>query len=88
MSWSISAIGKAPAVLKEVEEQSAQQKCSEPEETVRQSACHAIKAALAAQGENIVVRLEAYGSQREDYQTKVIRNQLTIRVEPIIGFLE
>jgi len=88
MSWSIYVIGKAPAVLKEVERQSAMQKCVEPEEGVRQGACHAIKAALIAQGENVVVRLEASGSQAEDYTTKIIRNQLRIQIEPLVGFVE
>ncbi len=87
MSWSIVAIGKAPAVLKEVERQSAQQKCVEPEESVRQGAMHVIKAALIAQEPNTVVNLNAYGSQSEDYTTKAVRNNLNIEVKPMYGFL-
>jgi len=88
MSWSLVAVGKAPAVLKEVEKQSAQQKCSEPEESVRQAACHAIKAALMAQDPTAVVKLTASGSQNEDYATKAVRNFLSVTIEPLYQFLE
>jgi len=88
MSWSLVAVGKAPAVLKEVEKQSAQQKCSEPEESVRQAAVHAVKAALIAQDPSVAVEISASGSQSEDYTTHVVRNHLNITIKPLSGFLE
>jgi len=86
MSWSISAIGKAPAVLKAVEQQSSQDKCNEPEETVRQAAYHAIKEALIAQGPNVVVKLSAVGSQSD--WNGVVQNQLSIQIDPQYRFVE
>ncbi len=88
MSWSLVAVGKAPAVGAEITKQAARSKCSEPEETVRQAAVATIAAAIAAQDPSTVVRVDASGSQSEDYTTKVMRNTLRILVEPLYGFLE
>jgi hypothetical protein len=88
MSWSVGAIGKAPAVAAEIERQFNQSKCSEPEEGVRQAARSTIAAALAAQDPAIVVDISAYGSQSTDYKTNALRNQLTLKIEPRYGFIE
>lgn len=75
-------------MLEEVEKQSAKIKCQEPEESVFQGACHAIKAALIAQDPSVVVKLTASGSQSEDYTTKTVSNFLSITIEPLHQFLE
>ena len=91
MSWGLQVIGKAPAVRKEIALQATKIKCSEPEETVRQAALSAIEAALSAQGDSVVVKVSASGSQGTEYQANgqgPIYNQLTITVDPQHGFVE
>lgn len=93
MSWSVSAIGKAAAVAASIETQFSQSTCSEPEESVRQSARATIAAALAAQDPRTVVKVMASGSQSQrNYGQKDVApsftNSLTINVEPQYGFVE
>jgi len=90
MSWSVAAIGKDSAVRASITEQFGRMTCSEPEETVRQSAKLAIDAALAAQDPSKAVKVTASGSQGfADYSTKTgVYNMLTIQVEPQHGFVE
>ena len=82
MSWSVSAIGKAPAVKTAVAEQFAGQKCDEPEETLKQSAAALIAAELDAQDPTIAVKVSAWGSQ--EYTTKAVY-YLNIAIEPQFG---
>jgi hypothetical protein len=88
MSWGVQAVGKAPAVAAEIERQFSKTKCSEPEESVRQAAILLVSAALSAQDPSTVVKVGASGSQITDYTTKAIRNQLSITIEPLYGFME
>jgi hypothetical protein len=84
VSWSVSAIGKAPAVKTAVAEQFAGQKCDEPEETLKQSAAALIAAALDAQDPTIAVKVSALGSQSRKYTTKAV-TYLNIAIEPQFG---
>ena len=90
MSWSVSAIGKLAAVKASIAEQFTRNPCSEPEESIRQSAAKTIDAALSAQDGVSVIKVMASGSQGfKDYTAKNgIYNQLNITIEPQHGFLE
>ncbi len=90
MSWSVSAIGKAAAVKASIADQFSRNKCSEPEETIRQAAAQLIDLAMSAQDAPAVVKVMASGSQGfRDYTAKTgVYNQLTITVEPQHGFVE
>jgi len=89
MSWSVGAVGKAPAVRAAIAKQFAGQgKCTEPEETVRQAAISIIDAALAGQGDPVAVRVIASGSQGKAYPTEAITNNLSIAIEPLFVFVE
>lgn len=88
MSWSVSAIGKTPAVATEIAQQFGTYKCAEPEETVRQAALVLINSALSAQDPSTVVRVSAAGSQGLNYTTKAVYNQVTVTIEPQYGFVE
>lgn len=91
MSWSVSSIGKAGAVRKEIAGQfDRQSACAEPEESVRQAAKQLIDASLAGQDENTAVRVSASGSQSfKDWSAKTgVSNQLTISIDPQYNFVE
>jgi superfamily II helicase len=94
MSWGVSAVGKPPAVLASIEKQFSQSSCAEPEETVRQSARAAIKAALEAQRPDSIVQVIASGHQIGTYDadTKLwgapFQNQLEVKVLPLGGYVE
>jgi hypothetical protein len=93
MSWSVLAIGKAPAVAAEIERQFAQSKCSEPEESVRQSARLTLASALAAQEPSTMVEVSAAGSQSTKYKSGTnevlgVTNGLSIKIDPKFGFVE
>jgi hypothetical protein len=90
MSWSVSAIGKPPAVAVSIEEQFSRYKCIEPEEGVRQGARATLAAALAAQRPDSVVKVSASGSQSSNTIDGVVlfTNVLSITVEPQYGFVE
>lgn len=93
MSWGVSGIGKPAALAVSIEKQFSGYQCSEPEETVRQSAKAAIAAALAAQAPDTAVSVIASGSQGYVYDaagkdTGKRTNNLIIRVEPQGAFLE
>jgi len=87
MSWSVGAVGKAPAVRGVIAKQFAGSKCTDLEEKVRLAAAAFIDASLAVQDENVAVKVSAQGSQSTDSNTRVISNQVTIAIEPIFGFL-
>ena len=98
MSWGVGAIGKAPAVRKEIARQFAQgSKCTEPEESIRQLAASMLDASLAAQADNTPVRVAGSGSASFEYPPKtgdapnppVIKNNtLTVSVEVLYNFVE
>jgi hypothetical protein len=85
MSWSVSAVGKAPAIAAALEEQFSKATCMEPEEGVRQSARATIAAALAAQDPGTVVKVVASGSQSTYAK---LSNVMSIAIEPQYGFVE
>lgn len=87
MSWSVSAVGKAPAVAISIEKQFANQPvCMEPEETVRQSIRVALSASLAGQRPNVALKVTASGSMSTD--NGPVHNSFNVAVEPIYGFIE
>ena len=63
MSWSVSEIGKAPAVAAKIAADINQYKCIDPEEGVKQAVGSALAAALAAQDPNSIVKVTASGHQ-------------------------
>jgi len=97
MSWSVSAIGRAPAVAASIEKQfqsQAQYPCQEPEESIKQSSRQVLAQALAAQKPEMVVRVNAAGSMsstNDSFDPKravVISNSLSVAVEVLYGFIE
>lgn len=89
MSWSVQAVGKAPAVALKIESDfTAMSKCMEPEEGVKQAVRAAISVALAAQDPKTAVKVSASGSQSTNYPDNTFRNQLSVSVEPMYGFVE
>jgi len=90
MSWSVFAIGKPAAVAAKLARDFAAIHCAEPEETIKTNVALAILTGLYAFPPNLVVRVEANGSQ---YAPDVAKpeerqNQLSVRLEPIHGFVE
>lgn len=85
-------MGKPPAVAVAIEQQFSMGACSEPEETVRQSARAMIAAALAAQRPDSIVQVSASGSQNSTYTDgkwgAPFQNSLEIKVQPLYGFVE
>lgn len=90
MSWSVSAVGKAPAVRASIADQFARGTCIEPEESVKKRVAEAIDKALEAQDPATVVKVVASGSQSfKDYHTKTgVANYCSVVIEPIGGFVE
>lgn len=88
MSWSVSAVGKASAVATRIKEQMAVGKCAEPEETIKQAVGEIIATALGSMPEqSLAVKVEASGSQSTTNNI-VVSNSLTVKIEPIHGFLD
>jgi hypothetical protein len=91
MSWSVAAVGKAAALHKKLEEDFASVKCSEPEDTIKNSVRDAVLLALTAYPSNFPLRVEASGSQSHpDFSKKPheTTHQLKVSIEPIYGFTE
>jgi hypothetical protein len=90
MSWSVSAIGKPPAVIASLAKKFATNPCEGPEEYVRQDAWKSIASSLGAQDPNCVVKVNASGSAGfKDYFAKAgPYNNLSISIEPQTGFVE
>lgn len=90
MSWSVAAIGKAPAVRKEIADQFSRGKCNEPEETIRLQAAKLIDMALEATDPSYVVKVYANGHQSyTDWNKKAnSNNAFNMVLEPQHGFLE
>lgn len=94
MSWSVSAVGKPRAVAAKLAEDFNRIKCSEPEESIKNSAASAIAAALSAMPDEYAVRVEANGSQSPFYgkDQRVVPgkflNNLSVRLDPLYGFVE
>lgn len=93
MSWSVSAIGKAPAVATAISEQFRNSSpCSEPEESIRQLSNVTIQRALEAMPANQVVKVSASGSQGSTHYppepNEGVTNKLQLEVNPQYGFVE
>lgn len=64
MSWSVSALGKPAAVAAKLELDFKRiSKMEEPEQSVKDNAAASVAATLAAYPPNMLVRVEASGSQ-------------------------
>src|ERR1700758_5741504 len=90
MSWSIGAVGKAPAVAAKIAADIARIKCTEPEETIKNTVGDALARALAVMPPNMAVRVDAAGSQYAPDSTKPteFQNSLSVKLEPLYGFVE
>ena len=91
MSWSVSAIGKPAAVATKLAEDLKRITCMEPEETIKNTVASAIASALDAFPPNSAVRVDASGSQScpdSSKAPKEVSNQLSVKIEPIYGFVE
>ncbi len=90
MSWSVNAVGKPLAVAVKLAKDFAGNKCNEPEETIRQIVGTAIAAALKAYPETHAVKVDASGSQQggSTGPQPTYVNQLSVKIEPIYGFVE
>lgn len=90
MSWSVSRVGKPAAVAAALAKDFAAIKCSEPEETIKNSVATAVAAGLAAFPPSLAVKVVASGSQYSPDSTKPNekQNQLSVVLEPIHGFVE
>lgn len=89
MSWSVSAVGRAAAIAPKLADQFTRNKCSEPEETIKNSVAAALALALAAFPPNFTVKVSAAGSQSiPDAAQPERTNQLSVTLEPIWGFVD
>ena len=88
MSWSASAIGKPKAVAENIEKQCTAYKCPEPEETIRQGAAGLVRTALEAFPEGMAVKVDMSGSQSTGSDPTKATNTLSVKIEPIYGFVE
>jgi hypothetical protein len=89
MSWSVAAVGKASAVAAKLAKDIAASKCSEPEETVKNTVGTAIASALAGFPPNYAVEVMASGSQsKPDHTKEETTNQLSVTIKPLWGFVE
>lgn len=91
MSWNIEAMGKPEAVAAKLAKQFAVNKCSEPEESIRQSVAGIVAAALATFSKGTAVSVRASGSQSSDMvgtaqATHV--HSLNVEIKPLYGFVE
>lgn len=90
MSWSIFTIGRAGALRAKVAADLANIKCSEPEETIKNTVAATLDLALAAFPPNYALRIDAAGSQHAPDHSKPDErvNSLSVKLEPIYGFVE
>lgn len=93
MSWSVSAVGKAAAVAAKVAKDLAAIKCSEPEETIKNSVGTIVATALAAYPDTYAVTVNASGSQGPGYSpdnpgaSMGQVNTLQVTISPMYGFV-
>lgn len=90
MSWSVSRVGKPAAVAAILAADFAKIKCQEPEETIKNNVAAAVAAGLAVYPSNLVVRVEANGSQWAPDSTKPEekQNSLSVKIECLGGFVD
>jgi hypothetical protein len=91
MSWSFSAIGKPAAVAKKIADELEKYPCSEPEQSIRHKVGEALQVALAAFPGNAAVQIDASGSQSTQSganEPNTAINNLSVKIQPIYGFVE
>ena len=90
MSWSVTAVGKPAKVAEAVAKQIAAVKCSEPEETIKNTLGTAIATALAAFPPGVAAKVEASGSQYvpDTRKPDEKQNTFSVSVQAIYGFVE
>jgi len=92
MSWSINALGKASAVAKKLATDFDRINCLEPEQTIKNQVASSVATALAAFPADFPVRVEASGSQStygdQSGGPATHLNQLSVKIEPLWGFLD
>jgi hypothetical protein len=86
MSWSVSGIGKPKALAAKFANEFERMKggCSEPEESMKNSAAAQIAVSLAAYPPDLLVKVEANGSQYAPDTTKAPEekiNTLIVKIE-------
>jgi len=87
MSWSVSEVGKVPAVAKQVIHRLDQQRCLEPEQEIKTKVEEIVNLCLAAYPNDVAVEVIASGSQSEAKDGKAV-NTLNLSIRPLWGFLE
>lgn len=90
MSWSVNAVGNAAAVAVKLAADFERIKCSEPEETIKNTIASAVATALAAFDAKTPVEVKASGSQSISASSdapSVAVNQLQVSIQPLWGFL-
>jgi hypothetical protein len=86
MSWSISAIGKAPAVARALRKQISGPLAIQSEEDARERLVSLAEAQLAEMGEATIVKFNADGSAYS--HDGLIIHTSHFALEPIYGFVE
>lgn len=87
MSWSVSAMGKPAAVATKLAADFARIKCTEPEESIKNTVASAVATGLAAFPPNQAVSVEASGSQSSSNPGEAT-NSLSVSLKPLWGFVE
>lgn len=88
MSWSFHGAGKPVALAAKVKVDLARYTLFQPEAAIKDKAVEIIELALGAYPPDAVVRIEAAGSQQTDHARGGAINSLTLKIEPIYGFVE
>jgi len=88
MSWAYRGTGMPQAILRAMNEQLQRQKCSEPEETIKNEVLEVAETCLEAFPPDHPVDVEASGSQSSIGGEGVAVNQLTLTIKPLWGFLK
>jgi len=74
-------------ILDKAREDLGRYKCPEPEETIKGKFLNILHAAMLAFPESAAVKIEASGSQSNAPEGG-INNSLSIKIDPIYGFVE
>ena len=83
MSWSVSEVGKVPAVAKQVIHRLDQQRCLEPEQAIKTKVEEIVNLCLAAYPNDVAVEVIAGGSQSEAKDGKAVN----VRVAVVITYI-
>jgi hypothetical protein len=98
MSWSISVVGKAPAVREKAQSDLKKITCQEPEETIKNLVGSIVDMALCSFPDSVAVQIAASGSQGPAYEIDQagnykqiegkLTNSLKVDISPLYGFVE